>query len=414
MHVLLTPIGSLGDVLPLVAFGSELQKRGHEVTLIANGYFRTLAEQEELGFVETAAKQTYLDWVNNPATATTSGAIRLGCQVMVRYMPVVYSAIRELYVPGETVVAAPGFAFGARIANEKLDIPLATIHLQPAAIDSIYDEPRFPKWLPRYGQRWISHWVDNWFDKRVGPQINAFRADLRLPAFRYPTRGWSISPQVILGFFPDWFAAPQPDWPSNVRLVGFPRYDAAPAEDDSDEVEKFLSEGEPPIVFSHSSSIAYADSFFATSVEIARRLRCRAILLTPYPRHVPRQLPPGVRHFTYLPFGRLLPRAAAHVHPGGIGTIAQTLAAGIPQMIVPMVNDQPDNSLRLQRLGVSIHVRHGVYRPRFASRRLRQLIDSRETADSCRTYAQICQKTNALESACSELEGISKLPVPAS
>jgi UDP:flavonoid glycosyltransferase YjiC (YdhE family) len=38
------------------------------------------------------------------------------------------------------------------------------------------------------------------------------------------------------------------------------------------------------------------------------------------------------------------------VHHGGVGTTAQALAAGIPQLILPMAWDQPDNARRVKRL----------------------------------------------------------------
>ena len=68
------------------------------------------------------------------------------------------------------------------------------------------------------------------------------------------------------------------------------------------------------------------------------------------------QIPPltdGQRHVEYAPFGRLFPRAAAVIHHGGIGTTARALAAGVPQLVMPMAFDQHDNAARLVRLGVA-------------------------------------------------------------
>jgi UDP:flavonoid glycosyltransferase YjiC (YdhE family) len=57
-------------------------------------------------------------------------------------------------------------------------------------------------------------------------------------------------------------------------------------------------------------------------------------------------------HADYAPFSELLPHCAALVHHGGIGTTAQGLACGVPQVVMPMAHDQPDNAARLTRLGV--------------------------------------------------------------
>jgi len=64
-------------------------------------------------------------------------------------------------------------------------------------------------------------------------------------------------------------------------------------------------------------------------------------------------VPPTVKVFEYLPYSMVFPRALAIVHSGGIGTLAQALAAGRPQLIVPVAFDQPDNARRTAALGIA-------------------------------------------------------------
>src|SRR5262249_61750127 len=78
-----------------------------------------------------------------------------------------------------------------------------------------------------------------------------------------------------------------------------------------------------------------------------RQTNRRALLVTRFRDQVPDRLPDTVRHFDYLPFGSVLPHAAALVHFGGIGSAARALAAGIPQIIHPIKNDQFENARRL-------------------------------------------------------------------
>ena len=66
---------------------------------------------------------------------------------------------------------------------------------------------------------------------------------------------------------------------------------------------------------------------------------------------VPADLPPTFAYAAYAPFGQLLPRCRALVHHGGIGTCAQALRAGIPQLVAPWGFDQYDQALRVRRLG---------------------------------------------------------------
>jgi len=83
-------------------------------------------------------------------------------------------------------------------------------------------------------------------------------------------------------------------------------------------------------------------------------LGCRAVFLTMKPQQLPADLPDSIFVAIYAPFSRLLPRASAMVHHGGIGTTSQCLAAGIPQLVVFMSLDQPDNAARVERLGVGL------------------------------------------------------------
>ena len=118
------------------------------------------------------------------------------------------------------------------------------------------------------------------------------------------------------------------------------------------EAETFLAAGEAPIVFTLGSFAVHAPgSFFTCSIAIARKLKHRAILLTGADLGLPPSSDVLVRN--YLPHSLIFPRAAGIVHHGGMGTTAQALRAGKPQLAVPHFGDQFDNASRLKRLGVA-------------------------------------------------------------
>src|SRR5262245_20698255 len=209
---------------------------------------------------------------------------------------------------------------------------------------------------------------------------------------------------MVLGLFPEWFGPPQPDWPANVRLTGFPLWDAHPEAELSREVEDFLSAGDAPIAFSPGSANREAQGFFQTAAEACQRLGRRGILLTKYAEQLPAKLPPSVRHFGFVPLSRLLPRTAALVHHGGIGTCAQGLAAGVPQRVRPMSFDQFDNSLRLVRLGVGEEISVKAFRKPAVAASLDRLLSSPTVAANCRTLAKRCDGPASLTAACVALE----------
>ena len=192
-------------------------------------------------------------------------------------------------------------------------------------------------------------------------------------------RDWWLSPQLVIGLFPDWFAPPQPDWPPQTLLSGFPLYDGAQATALPAAVTDFLRAGSPPIVFTPGSAMRHGKSFFRTAVDVCQLLERRGILLTQYREQLPAALPESVRCFGFLPMGQLLPHCAAIVHHGGIGTTAQGLAAGMPQLIMPMAFDQPDNAARAVRLGVARSIAPRAFRPRAAARLLAELLERPES-----------------------------------
>jgi rhamnosyltransferase subunit B len=404
MHTLLVSTGSAGNILPFIGLGKALRARGHDVTLIASGARADVAHQEGLGFAELNAPETRGGPSGFDAAAVRKpGFLRSLGPDAIRHMRRVYRLIADRYAPGETVVIAQGWLFGARIAQEKLGVPLATVYLQPVLFGSAHDNPGLPHWAPRWIPRLVNRLVEWSVDRGLGRAIDTFRAELGLPRAERPVMRWWRSPELVIGFFPEWFSAPQPDWPGQTLLGGFALYDA-PEGTVAAELEDYLVDGEPPLVFSQAWLIGDADDYFAASVEVARRLGRRAVLLTANPRQLPGSLPAGVRHFGFVPLSRLLPRAAAIIHNGGIGTIGQALAAGVPQVTVPMVLDQFDNSRRLLRLGISANVPSSAYRPAAVARLLRDLLESSEAAQRCRDYASRMREDRPFEKACLALE----------
>src|SRR5205085_8943052 len=106
----------------------------------------------------------------------------------------------------------------------------------------------------------------------------------------------------------------------------------------------------------------------------------------------------------------LLPRCAALVHHGGIGTCSQALAAGIPHLVTPMAHDQPDNARRLQKLGVARSLPVKRFKPESAARLLRELLESRAVAAACAHVRDRMRHENGIAQSCDWIEALARLP----
>src|ERR1019366_4406018 len=283
-----------------------------------------------------------------------------------------YEIVRERRAP-DTVVGASALCLGARIAQEHLGIPMASLELQPALLRSLIDagmQGRVPMGpgAPRWAKKAFFKLADTLIvDRVLGPPLNAFRAKLGLPAVRRILAQYIHSPRLVLGFFPEWFARPQPDWPANTHLTGFVLYEAGAA---------------------------------------CRLAGLRGMLVTSHSQQIPRDLPPGVRAFSYVPFGKVLRRCSGLVYHGGVGTLAQGIKAGIPHLVVPNSHDQPDNARRVEQLGLGCRVYPERYKAARVAQILGRLTNDAAVRQRCQEYSARVDSHAALAKACELLEGL--------
>lgn len=404
----MTPVGTDGDVYPYVGLGIALAERGHRITLIANEHFKPLARQHRFDFAATGSLSAYQDALNNPHMLTNPvrGALPLR-RLFCHEIPMQYRAIAEHLEPSKTIVLASGFASGARIAREMHTIPTAIIALQPMVLPTVAKLPHVPNWFPNLGKRfgwWIAALIGEII---MGRDVRKLRVELGLPPMRRVSSDWWLGPDMVIGLFPSWFAKLQLQWSVPVKLTGFVNYDGPSnsTERSLAGAEDFLREGEPPIVFTPGTGIRHGTQFFETAIDACAQLHRRGLLMTPCHELIPHALPDGIRHVPFAPFQALLPRAAAIVHHGGIGTTARALSAGIPQIVMPRIFDQHDNGMRLKQLGVGDIVLPRAFCGSVVAERLNKLLTSSQTRDACIRLADKCRKdVGATERTCALVE----------
>ena len=409
MHVIVIALGSAGDVHPLVGLSLTLRRREHDVLMIGPSFFRSLAERVGLGYVGVGTEDEYREALQDHdlwhATRSFSVVAR---RLIVPALRPVYETI-QYRQRADTVLASSCLAFSARIAQEKLNIPLATIHLQPIMLRSAlrpacFGFPDVLGQLPPVLRRVYYRVADALIvDPPVVNHINRFRAELGLPPVRRLFNGWIQSPDLVIGLFPEWFSPPPPDWPPNVALTGFPLWDESEVQTSGSELQEFLRVGDPPLVFTAGSANIQARKFFEVSADVCGASGRRGLLLTQFPEQLPTLLPNGVRHFHYVPFSEVLPRSAALIHHGGIGTMSQAIAAEIPQLIIPTSHDQPDNATRIRRLGVGDFLRPHEYKSSHVIEKLAAL-QNPVVKEECRRRADDVAGCKGLEMAANLIE----------
>ena len=176
-------------------------------------------------------------------------------------------------------------------------------------------------------------------------------------------------------------------------------------------MEAFLEAGEAPIVFTLGSSVSMQPGdYFRAALEAAQRMGRRTVLIAGATAGIVTDLPEYVRVYSYLPYSRIFPRAAVIVHTGGIGTMAQALAAGRPMLVTPAAFDQPDNARRAERLGLARTLPFSKVRAKALVKGIGILLDGRQFSDNAAGVGERVRGENGAQCACDFLleEGFSQ------
>ena len=418
MRIVLSNIGTFGDINPLIAIALELKRRGHAPVMAVPAVFEPKITPLGLEFhavrPDIDPEDTHrAEMIYDVRKGTERGLREFLFPVLRQtYDDLLDAATRperaDLLLLGELNYAGP-------LVAEVTGIKWASYVLAPLSFFSAFDPPVLPpyprlaradKAVPGFGRviRRLARFVS-----RKWPQpIYDLRSELGLAKGANPLFDAKHSPYLVLALFSRVLGTEQKDWPENTRITGFCYYDsdagnaALPPH-----LEEFLAAGPPPLVFTlGSAAVLVAGRFYEFSAKAAIELGVRAVLLIGSdPRNRPRQtLPETIFAAEYAPYSKLLPRAAMVVHQGGVGTTAQCLRAGKPMLIMPYSHDQPDNARRMLRLKVARVIQRGNYTPVRVARKLKAMLAEPLFARRAEQVARRLEQEDGVRSACDALE----------
>jgi rhamnosyltransferase subunit B len=422
VRIILSNIGTFGDINPLIAIALELKRRGHAPVMAVPQVYEP--KIRPLG-LEFHAIRPDIDPTNSILVEMVYD-VKHGTEHGLRdflfpslrdtYADLLHAATHpvraDLLLLGELNYAGP-------VVAEITGIPWASYVLAPLSFFSAFDPPVLPpyprlaradKAVPGMGRaiRRLAR-----FTTRKWPEpIYELRRELGLPRGANPLFNAKHSPHLVLALFSRVLGVEQKDWPRNTRITGFCYYDADGGNAKlPSHLEQFLSAGEPPVVFTlGSAAVLAAGKFYEHSARAAIKAGVRAVLLigTDQRNRPPQELPDSICVAEYAPYSALFPRASMVVHQGGVGTTAQCLQAGRPMLIMPYSHDQPDNARRMRRLKVARVIRRDDYKPMRAARKIRSILEEPKFTDRAQSVAKKLAHEDGMRSACDALEELWK------
>ncbi len=423
-RIVLTTVGTLGDLHPFIAVGLALKKRGHRPLLaVAQDH---LAKVSAAG-LECAPVLPSFDTVRERMGLSEDAAVKRVMsdqkymleEVVLPWLDTSTGALDALTADADVLVGSM-FVFGGPTVAEKRGIPMVSVVLQPMALLSAYRPPHTPDFWMMKGEpttavgvgwnRFAYALIRAHVRRRYDPMINVIRAGYGLGPSRDPCL-FEIGPQTNLTLccYSPLFGPTPPDAPAPIAVTGFPVFDsetggAAQALDP--DLAAFLAKGPAPLVFTLGSFAVYAPgNFYAEAAAAARRLGQRAVLLTGPGSNVAGD--DDIFVLPYAPHSALFPQASAIIHHGGIGTTGQALRAGKPQLVVPHFGDQSDNGYRIKLMGLGRVLASRRFTADRAARRIAKLIDPSlpYVAEAARIGALVAQE-NGAEAAADAIESV--------
>lgn len=377
IRIVIVAYGSFGDIYPQLGIAVQLRNCGHRVLFAANEYFRDAIHRAGIDYAQagTRAEQLAARETADSSGDTFEGAMVRYDHLIGRNYSRVGQIIESLMRDGERVlVVTHGHLSPAFPICEQLDVPIVMTYYAPSQIpdnreDYVLYRASFgaSEWFARH-IRYPLHRIKSrihetpygnyreWRRKAGYQPIGSPLQLLLIHMLRHGPSARIAHPNVVrqIALFPQWFADPVGADLGNLEFAGFV-FHADERPDNQRIVDDFIARHGAPIVFTPGTAVEDAAAFCRVIPQTCRSMNAPALVLSRYADSaVLADGGPAVPMLTldHVDLGYVLPRARLLVHHGGVGTLAQAVRAGIPQIIRPRMYDQPSNALRVTLNGL--------------------------------------------------------------
>lgn len=373
MRVCLVAVGTLSSVQPFIAIAQELKKLDIFPTIVCDEAYREFCE--DCGVTTRSLRPSRSQLIED--TALTERELTAAIisdwkfvldKTVLPYVPHMLEDLQNAYLDADLVITGNPAIVG-RIAADAAGLPQMAVLVQPMALATADDPPVYPgfAFLPRLrrvlGPGAVRPFIA--LSRVVARRLLRAFEQVRLQIGAPPLLGdeaydGPLASEKVFALYSPVLASLPKDAPGHVVQAGFTFFDHGPMDRGiSGALASFLAKNPNPIIFTLGSlSVSLGEQFFEASANAAALLGRPAILMVgDEEKGCYRRLSSETVFVSgYVQHSQLFSHAAAVVHHGGIGTIAQAMRSGVLQLACPRYGDQFDNAYRLctKGLGASL------------------------------------------------------------
>jgi sterol 3beta-glucosyltransferase len=355
MNISILTYGSRGDVQPFLPLSVKLISRGHSVKLAAPSRFQNLVEEHGITFLPLPGDPATAILRINDAGNNIFTMIHEGWTHALQVGPDVFRQTAEACKDADLIIHAFSHTVDGHTRARELNIPDVHVQTFPMyAPTGDYPNVVLPdlkiralNYLTHQAGQKIIWWLSRFGFERIRRRAGLSQRKLFFPFDKNPLR----PPTLILCAWSPSLLPPSKEWTANVHVTGFFFFDETESYQPPPELKNFLDAGEPPICVSFGSMVnREAKRIDEIVCESLQQTNNRGIVLSGWGR-VNRESSNELLYLDSAPHDWLLPRCKMLIHHGGAGTVAAGLRAGIPQVIVPFMTDQPFWARRVHTVG---------------------------------------------------------------
>lgn len=347
-RILLTTLGSRGDIQPFIALAKGLMSAGYTVALQTAEAYQPFIEA--YGVPYAYMNNDFMELTESKeGKAAMDGGGKMA--LLKKVMPMLRRMLDDEWGAAQEfkpdVMIYHPKALGAYHIAEKLHIPaMIALALPLYTPTSAYPVPMVARLPFGTALNRLSYKVITLLNAIYGGVIN----DFRVKSLGLPKRGRFASelvapdgkPTPVLYSYSAHVLPVPPDYPSHVHVTGYWFLDGAADWQPSSELTRFLAAGAAPIYVGFGSmSGSKATERGEVVLKALEKTGQRAVLASGWGGLKTSRLPESVFMLDQAPHDWLFPRMSAVIHHGGAGTTAAGLRAGKPSLIVPFIADQP-------------------------------------------------------------------------
>jgi UDP:flavonoid glycosyltransferase YjiC (YdhE family) len=362
---LISTMPATGHVNPAAAVAAALVVRGHEVLWHTGADYRDIVERGGAEFVAARRTPSFeeLPAEPDPGTRGAAEAVSALRRLLVDRMAgqlVDYEEILRWY-PAEAILVDL-CALGGRALHERHGIPWATLGISPLSAIGPDTPPFGTGWAPPRGPLGrarirLYNSIGGVFMRGLTEAYRGQRAALGLPPLPRGVTAFDhmISSELHLQAATPSIEYPRHPWPRNVHFVG-PLLPPLPP---TMVTPPWWDELPGASTVVHVTQGTYATdpgALARPAVDALADLDGLVVVTTPDPDALG-PVPANARVARFIPHGLLLPHVDAMVSNAGYNGVKAALAHGVPLVLAPWGNDQPDVAARIAWAGAAVNLR---------------------------------------------------------